>query len=64
MLRKDTPYSDVAKLMEMDSNEKKFLLGLGFQVFESSDGKCLRYRWNTHSAARDAFTLVYALFCN
>eukprot|EP00794_Sanderia_malayensis_P017683 gene17683-19448_t len=65
MVCKDTPYSDVASIMEGETNEKKFLLGFGYKVFESNGAKFLGYnKWGNHNAVRDAFALVYVLLCN
>ena len=59
MNRKDTKYSEIGKILDANGSEKKFLLELGFQVSESSDGKVLSVKWYSHP--RDAFTLVYTL---
>lgn len=58
---KDTPYSVVSKLMQTETSEKQFLKSMRFEVVTSSAGKGLSLKWNSHGAARDAYTMVYAL---
>ena len=47
--------------MQTETSEKQFLKSMRFEVVTSSAGKGLSLKWNSHGAARDAYTMVYAL---
>ena len=61
MAGKDTPYSEVGKILEADSNEKEFLTNLGFVILEGTNGKCLKAKWHSHHKIIDAYIAVFAL---
>lgn len=61
MMGKDTSYGEAGKILDADSNEKKFLSSLGFVDMETSDGKCLKWEGQSHQKITDAYAAVYTL---
>ena len=61
MLGKETPYANVGRILDTDSDDKNFLMNLGLVVMDGANGKCLQGKWHSHHKINDAYTAVYVL---